>query len=239
MNVDGRHAFSGWLRRLASLGSGVDVFLIAVGLTALAVFGGARLDAVLGQARARNAFERALSEAPAARSPAGIAAPEPDRSDWSPTRVRAYEQSKQAGAGAPIGRLDIDSIGLSVIVLDSTDDWALNRGVGRIAGTADFDQPGNVGIAGHRDGFFRSLKNIALHHRIRLATLNGTHEYEVKELRVVDPDDVWVLAPTERPMLTLVTCYPFYYLGSAPLRFIVRAERVTGRSAAGPARARR
>ena len=86
---------------------------------------------------------------------------------------------------------------------------------------------GNTGLAGHRDTFFRGLKGIRTGDRITMTTTNGVLEYIVRHTRVVDPDDVSVLSPTGRPTLTLVTCYPFYYVGSAPRRFIVQAELIT------------
>jgi sortase A len=112
-------------------------------------------------------------------------------------------------------------------VLEGTDDWTLNRGVGHIADTAAPGAPGNIGIAGHRDGFFRALKDIAVGDVIELDTLHETIPYRVERVWIVEPDDVSVLDPTTTPAVTLVTCYPFYFVGSAPQRYIVRAVRTS------------
>jgi sortase A len=113
-----------------------------------------------------------------------------------------------------------------VAVLGGTDDWTLNRAVGHIEGTAGPGAAGNSGIAGHRDGFFRGLKDVAVGDAIELETLGAVHHYRVTRTWIVEPDDVSVLDPTASPAVTLVTCYPFYFVGSAPQRFIVRAVRV-------------
>ena len=110
-------------------------------------------------------------------------------------------------------------------VLLGTDDRTLDRGVGHIAGTAPPGTDWNLGIAGHRDGFFRRLKDITPGDVIEIETIQGKDVYRVDQTWVVDPNDVSVLDPTPTPALTLVTCYPFYFIGSAPRRFIVRAVR--------------
>ena len=112
---------------------------------------------------------------------------------------------------------------IQVPVYDGTDDFTLNRGVGRIEGTAVVGAGGNLGIAGHRDSFFRGLKDIAIGDSIDLLTLRGNEAYSVSSIEIVDPADVGVLAPTEYKTITLVTCYPFYYVGHAPKRYIVKA----------------
>ena len=109
--------------------------------------------------------------------------------------------------------------------MPGTDDGTLDRAVGHIEGTAKPGTDGNSGIAGHRDGFFRGLKDIVAGDVIELDTIEGKDSYRVERTWVVDPDDVSVLDPTPARALTLVTCYPFYYVGSAPRRFIVRAVR--------------
>jgi sortase A len=119
--------------------------------------------------------------------------------------------------------LRIPRIHLEVAVLPGTDDVTLDRAVGHIDQTAQPGTNGNSGIAGHRDGFFRGLKDIAVGDFIELETLAGSERYRIERTWVVNPDDVSVLDPTPTRALTLVTCYPFYFVGSAPLRFIVRA----------------
>jgi sortase A len=114
-----------------------------------------------------------------------------------------------------------------VPVFIGTGDLVLNRGVGQIEGTAPPGEVGNIGIAGHRDGFFRPLKDIAIGDELVLETTSESITFLVEELHIVDPADVWVLEPTDSPAVTLVTCYPFYFIGSAPQRFIVRANAAT------------
>jgi sortase A len=126
-----------------------------------------------------------------------------------------------------IGRLEIPRLGLSAMVIEGTSGRTLRRAVGHIPGTALPGQPGNVGISGHRDTFFRPLRNIRRNDIITLTTLFGEFRYRVVSTRVVGPSNVTVLDPGVSEILTLVTCYPFYFVGSAPNRFIVRAERVT------------
>lgn len=126
-----------------------------------------------------------------------------------------------------IGSIEIPRLRLSVMVAEGVDQHTLRRAVGHIPGTALPGQAGNVGISGHRDTYFRPLRNIRSHDVITLTTLQGEYRYRVVSTKIVDPNDVSVLAPSSHEVLTLVTCYPFYFIGSAPSRFIVRAERVT------------
>ncbi len=128
--------------------------------------------------------------------------------------------------GDVLGRLDIPSLGLSVAVLQGTSSRVLRRGAGHIEGTPLPGEPGNSGIAGHRDTFFRELKDIRRNDEIQLQTVNGLFRYQVDWVKVVEPNDTAVLEPsTLESTLTLVTCYPFYFVGSAPKRFVVRAHR--------------
>jgi sortase A len=155
----------------------------------------------------------------------------PDQSLWSPVRVSAWRRALSRPAPAPVAVLRIAKIRLEVPVLPDTDDSTLDRGVGYIQGTARPGTDGNLGIAGHRDGFFRGLKDIAPGDMVELDTIERKDTYRIERTWVVDPEDVSVLDPTPTASLTLVTCYPFYFIGSAPRRFIVRAVRV----ADGPA----
>jgi sortase A len=129
-----------------------------------------------------------------------------------------------------IGRIEVPRFGISVYVIEGTSSSTLRRAVGHISGTALPGNPGNVGISGHRDTFFRPLRNIRRNDIITLTTLLGEYRYRVVSTRIVNPYDVGVLDQSEDEILTLVTCYPFYFVGSAPNRFIVRAERVGGDS---------
>ena len=153
-----------------------------------------------------------------------FAVKEPDFSLWSAERVKDYQQTLKAQLVPAVALLRIPKIRLEVPVLDGTDDMSLNRAVGLIAGTARPGEEGNIGIAGHRDGFFRGLKDLQEGDRIELVTATGTDIYTVKRIVVVTPDDIAVLGPRPRPSITLVTCYPFYFAGSAPQRYIVQAS---------------
>jgi sortase A len=151
-----------------------------------------------------------------------------DVRDWHPNRIRAWQDALKQLAPPPLATLRIPRLGMRVNVLEGTDDWTLNRAVGHITDTATPGSTGNVGLAGHRDGFFRGLKDIAVGDLIEVTTAAHVDRYKVQKIWIVVPTDVWVLDPTDTPALTLVTCYPFYFIGSAPKRFIVRAVREDG-----------
>jgi len=125
--------------------------------------------------------------------------------------------------GSAIGRLEIPRLGLSEVVFEGSDTHTLRLGIGRLSNSALPGDPGNVVLAGHRDTFFRPLREIRPGDEIWLRTREGTFSYTVGWTKVVKPTDVSLIMPTASPALTLVTCYPFYYIGSAPERFIVRA----------------
>jgi sortase A len=127
------------------------------------------------------------------------------------------------GPQSVIGRLEIPRLNLAVMVREGADESTLSRAVGHIPGTALPGNVGNVGLAGHRDTFFRALRNIQADDTIEMQTTAGTYRYVVKSTRIVTPRDVSVLEASGGETLTLVTCYPFYYVGSAPKRFIVHA----------------
>lgn len=156
----------------------------------------------------------------------------PDQDKWAAERVRSYQRSFTKNS-LPLARLEIPAIELSAMVLEGTDTWTLNRGVGHIRGTAPPGVKGNTGIAGHRDGFFRGLRNVSKNDRIVLTTVDGTYHYRVADIKIVSPDHTEVLAPTPEPVLTLVTCYPFFFVGDAPKRYIV-TSRLVEHSLAAP-----
>lgn len=139
---------------------------------------------------------------------------------------RQHHAMPQAAAreGDLLGRIEIPRLNLAVVILQGTTAQTLRLGAGHIDGTAFPGEPGNVGIAAHRDTFFRPLQNIRAGDEILLQTASGFSSYRVESLQIVDPSDVAVLAPSSAPTLTLVTCYPFHFIGSAPERFIVRAR---------------
>ncbi len=130
------------------------------------------------------------------------------------------------GRDGLIGRVDVPRLGVSVVVVEGTGSAVLRRGAGHIPGTALPGEQGNVGISAHRDSFFRPLRNIREDDEVTVTTLRGEYRYRVVSMKIVDPDDVAVLKPGSGETLTLVTCYPFYFVGAAPKRFIVRAARI-------------
>ena len=123
----------------------------------------------------------------------------------------------------PLAVINFPQHEFRVPVFEGTDELTLNSGAGWIAGTARPGEEGNIGIAGHRDSFFRVLKDVKAGDVIELSTLEETATYVVDQVETVDPKDVSVLGPRPSPSLTLVTCYPFYFVGPAPQRFIVHA----------------
>jgi sortase A len=141
-------------------------------------------------------------------------------------KERPQAQSKPpVRKGDVLGRMDIPRLGMSVAVLQGTSSRVLRLGIGHIAGTPLPGEDGNIGIAGHRDTFFRGLKDIRKNDEIQLQTASGLSRYTVDWAKVVANDDQSVLAPSNESALTLVTCYPFYFVGPAPKRFVVRAHK--------------
>ena len=181
-----------------------NVFLIT-GLLALSYVGFALLDARLYQAEQARRFERALKET---------------------NLARAESPAIAVSEGSPLGRIEISAVGLTVMVLEGADEGTLRRAVGHIRGTPMPGQRGNVALAGHRDTFFRGLRKIRVNDEITLTTLSGSYRYRVDSTKVVKPEETEVLKDDGDDILTLVTCYPFNFVGSAPSRFIVRAHRV-------------
>ncbi|HKE87250.1 MAG TPA: class D sortase [Vicinamibacterales bacterium] len=148
-----------------------------------------------------------------------------DVSLWSEARIKAWQSTRDLPGPSPLAVLRIPRIHLEVPILEGTDEVTLNRGTGHIEDTAMPGADGNIGIAGHRDGFFRVLRDVAPGDAIELESVHSTAIYRIERTWIVRPDDVSVLDPTTTPSLTLVTCYPFYFVGSAPERYIVRAVR--------------
>lgn len=207
----------------------VEAVFYAGGVALLAVFFVIRFDADQQREAGIEEFRKELAtqiQVQDSKSESSILASvaEPDYSSWDRERIEAYERSLEAGTSPPIGILNIGSLDIQVPVYNGTDEIDLNRGVGRVLGTADIDgTTGNLAIAGHRDGFFRPLKDISVGDSIELQTTRGTVSYEVSSITIVDESEVSVLWPTPERTLTLVTCYPFYYVGHAPKRYIVKA----------------
>ena len=189
------------------------------GAVCLIAWGALYVDGAVGSRRELKRF--ALLQAAVLQEPQA-----PDLSLWGSERISAWRRALTEPAPPPLAVLRVPKIRLEVPVLPGTDDFTLNRAVGHIDGTALPGTEGNSGIAGHRDGFFRGLKDIAAGDVMELETLRAKEIYRVERVWVVAPEDVSVLDATSTRSLTLVTCYPFYHVGPAPQRFIVRAGRV-------------
>ncbi len=190
--------------------------LFACGVLCLGYCGFALVDAWTFQRRESGDLDRVLRNGSTARE----SGPQPESATFQ----------KSARGAAPegmIGRIEIPRLLFSVVVVEGIDHTSLRRAAGHIPGTALPGQPGNVGLAGHRDTFFRPLKDLRIKDEIRFSTLHGNFKYEVVSLKIVEPDSIGVLAQSNENVLTMVTCYPFYFVGPAPQRWIVRARQVS------------
>jgi LPXTG-site transpeptidase (sortase) family protein len=181
-------------------------FFLVTGLLSVCYVGCMYAARVFHQADRAWSFERALAD--------------------SPQPLSKVVRIIKPPIGSMIGKILIPRLGITAIVDEGIDGKTLRLSVGHIPSTALPGQRGNVGIAGHRDTFFRPLRNIQRNDIITFTTLRGDYRYRVVSIKVVGPNDVAVLDSDGTEILTLVTCYPFYFVGSAPERFIVRAERV-------------
>jgi sortase A len=216
------------MRRSSGKAAMIEQILLAVGAILLGFYAGARIHSFIMTRLALHSFEESRRVEPAvpAEAPAEVSTPkEPSYLLWSSARIKSYERSLFRTVEPPLAVLKIPKLNLEVPVLDGTDEVTLNRGVGRIKGTARPGEQGNVGIAGHRDGFFRGLKDIQGGDEIQLMTRDGTETYVVDRIQITKRSDVSVLRTDGRQSLTLVTCYPFYFVGSAPNRYVVQASR--------------
>lgn len=198
----------------------------ATGFALLVVWGAETFDGMVASRMARAKFaanqaSQAVSSIPAAQD--GVPTSEVDFASWSVKRLQAYRDSILNKADTPLAVLLIPKVQLEVPLFNGTDDRTLNRGVRRILGTAQVGT-GNLGIAGHRDGFFRALKDVAKGGVIELARPSQTDFYVIDAIQIVHSEDVSVLVSTPTPTLTLVTCFPFYFVGGAALRYVVRAS---------------
>ena len=199
-----------------------EFVLWTIGLTCLLAFGANKVQSAWAQSQAIETLQSQWRDQ---------VTEIPDQSLWSTRRVKEFAATSiGADRPVPLGLLSIPNVNIRVVVFDGTSDRVLNLGAGRIRGTAPIDGAGNLAIAAHRDGFFRGLKDIVVGDTIRLQHTGGSADYQVSDLSIVEPDDVSVLAPTDTPTITLITCYPFYFVGSEPQRFIVRAALQTGKT---------
>lgn len=191
----------------------LERLLLAVGLVLLAYYGYVSAETFLYQRYENRELEAILASGPALASSSAVDA------------VRQPPPSR----GTLIGRVEIPRLDVAAIIRAGSDARTLQLAVGHIPGTALPGDRGNVALAGHRDTFFRRLKNIRPDDEIRIVTPDGVFEYRVERTLIVNPKDVWVLDRTSAGTLTLVTCYPFSYVGAAPQRFIVRAALTSPR----------
>jgi LPXTG-site transpeptidase (sortase) family protein len=229
-------------RRLLTLASSV---LVASGIAMLLFYAASQVNARHEHRQGIEAFRTAqaaqrvaeaaepvvepVAEKRATAEPASLdtAFAEPDKSLWSEKRIADYDKFSAAAADEiPEGIMRIPSVNLELPVFTGTQEANLTRGAGRIEGTPPLDAAGNTGIAAHRDGYFRVLKDVEVGDVIEVETMSGVEEFRITDLMIVEPEDVYVLDPTTERSLTLVTCYPFYFVGSAPQRFIVRGTRL-------------
>jgi sortase A len=204
----------------------IERFLLVAGFALLLFFAAANAHERVFTHVAMRQFEDRKQPAvadPGDKPSALKVVPRPDFVLWSKQRVTFYEEALTRHVVPPSAVLRINRIHVEAPVLEGTDDLTLNRGVGHIEGTAQVGENGNVGIAGHRDSFFRGLKDIKVGDEIDLEEPDRTETYVVTKLEIVEPHNVSVLRSSSVPTLTLVTCYPFYYIGSAPQRYIVHA----------------
>jgi len=148
--------------------------------------------------------------------------------------VRPTEERIPLIEGGAIGEMEVPRLGLKAIFVQGDSPRILRHAVGHISDTALPGEPGNVVLTGHRDTFFRPLRNIQPGDAIALKTLDGDFQYEVESTEVVSPSDIQVLQPSGENTLTLVTCFPFYYVGAAPKRFIVHARQIGQLTAQSP-----
>jgi sortase A len=219
----------------------VEKLLLAAGLAAIAIWVGSMVRTAVSQDWANWVFERKLHGQPATVSqyveswfesrrvaePGSKPPVAEERPPAPPAPPPPTEKPPVIGTGDLIGRLEIPRLKLHAVVREGAGADTLDLALGHIPGTAFPGQPGNVGVAGHRDSLFRGLGRIRKTDRIEFQTLSGNYEYEVESTGIVKPQKVSVLDAGRYPEITLVTCYPFHYVGSAPDRFIVKARLVS------------
>jgi sortase A len=207
-----------WLRRF-------EIGLLAAGLILVTIFVAVKVQSRISARLAVKKFEteQAASLRDAEEFSITKSRTDVDLRLWSDSRIKDYLESLEDVTDTPQAVLRIPKLHLEVPVYEGSDERTLNRGLGRIIGTARLGDLGNTGIAGHRDGFFRGLKDIGPGDTLELMLPHRTDHYVVTNIMITNPDDVSVLQPGSTSSLTLVTCYPFYFVGSAPRRYIVQA----------------
>jgi sortase A len=212
--------FSGEAAHRGAAQRWIERTLIAFGIACLIFYALFTARAALYQRQAKAELDRTI----AAEAPAAPEWPE------SPTMSRPAPVPLNRPAlarGAMIGRVDVPRLKLSAAIAEGDDDSTLGKAVGHLPDTPlPWEQTGNAAFAAHRDGLFRPLRDIQVNDDVKVVTARGEFLYRVKKTQIVNPEDVWVLAPTTTATITLITCYPFSFVGHAPQRFIVQAERV-------------
>ena len=187
----------------------VHVFLIVFGMACVMFYAAATVDTWRFQRDAKIRVEKMVTI------------------DRPPSVEQRAPEAARLKTGEIIGRVDIPRLKLSAAVAEGDDEKTLRTAVGHLPDTPlPWQRSGNVAFAAHRDGLFRPLEKIELKDEVRIVTPRGDYHYRVTKTHIVDPNDVWVLAPTATPTITLITCYPFAFIGNAPRRFIVQAELV-------------
>jgi sortase A len=194
-----RRAVRGWRRHIVGI---VEVALVTLGAICLGWYGGVRIAAA--HAQTVMAHELEITRAP--------------------DRALGAKGGRSIPHGSPIGRIEMPRLSLSAVAREGIDERTLDLAIGHVPGTALPGDAGNAAFAAHRDTFFRPLRRVHTGDVVTVNTPRGRFRYIVTTTRVVSPDDVSVLDPTNDATLTLVTCYPFSYIGGAPYRFVVRAE---------------
>ena len=200
--------------------------ITAIGVLLLGVYVGSVIHQVVSSRLALQEFDeaRAVIRSEDGKAPIKLQDYPPiDFSLWAEERILAYGKGLRARRGLPLAVLRLEKLNLRVPVFEGVDNWTLNSGAAWIHGTARPGESGNIGIAGHRDSFFRGLKDVRKGDAIELAFADRTATFLVDRIDIVSPEDVAVLQPRPVPSVTLVTCYPFYFVGEAPQRFIVQA----------------
>lgn len=202
------------IRRVSRVRRGLEIFFLSAGLVLLGLWAASKVIPAVWQAWENHAFDLAVHN--------GV------HIDTARKQSPAVSRLEN---GSVLGRLSIPRLQLSSLVREGDDDVTLSLALGHIPSTALPGQSGNIGVAGHRDTIFRGLQGIRKDDLIQFETLAGSHTYEVDSVRIVKPEDVYVLKAGRQPQLTLVTCYPFYYIGAAPNRFIVSSHEVSAADA--------
>jgi sortase A len=193
-----------------------EIALVAFGVACITWAGVVSLQGAMYQRAHRNDFAVVAAGAPAVAS------------------AEATEPVDRSVPNGVVGLLEIPRLRFSAVVAEGDDEKTLSKAIGHLADTPLPWAGGNSVLAGHRDTHFRALRNLLIGDRLTLKTAKGQFTYTVSDKLIVTPNDVWVLGPSKSRQLTLITCYPFSYVGRAPQRFIVRAEETAGPAAPGP-----